>query len=252
MNCGAPLVDRYCGRCGQDHAHPRLRMKTLLGDWFESVLELDWPVVRTVVDLIIRPGRVCREYVDGRRRKYMSPLRYCVYAAAIFALLTVTLDVDTVGGFADLIGAEALSERKTLTEEEIAALTDAERKQLEAVEFVEQNIQFFSLASLPLVVFIQMLAFRGNRLNYAEHAAPVLYLNAQFFLLGAVTLLTGAHLWIWMTIVSSFVMLIYWIWACRVFYGRGWWATTWRSCIILFSKVVLDGLVGAIVVPIML
>ena len=51
-----------------------------------GVLELDFALLRTFGALCTQPGEVCRDYIEGRRGLYTSPLKYLFIAATLAAL----------------------------------------------------------------------------------------------------------------------------------------------------------------------
>lgn len=72
-NCGASLQGKYCHVCGQSgHIH-----RSLL-HMFEEVLHglfhFDTKAWRTIPALIFRPGKLTKEYIEGKRTSYVSPL----------------------------------------------------------------------------------------------------------------------------------------------------------------------------------
>ena len=80
-NCGTVLQGPYCHVCGQ-HGHDPLRsVAHAVEDVFESFWHLDGRVFRTLRDLLV-PGRLAAAYLDGRRARYLPPLR-------LFVILTV-------------------------------------------------------------------------------------------------------------------------------------------------------------------
>lgn len=80
-NCGTVLQGPYCHVCGQ-HGHDPLRsVGHAVEDVFESFWHLDGRVFGTLRDLLV-PGRLAAAYLDGRRARYLPPLR-------LFVILTV-------------------------------------------------------------------------------------------------------------------------------------------------------------------
>lgn len=95
-NCETPLVGAYCHICGQ-HAHNPLRsFKHAVEDVFESFWHLDGRIFRTLRDLLV-PGRVARNYLDGRRVAYVPPLRlFVILSLLTFFIGKLTIHVDPV------------------------------------------------------------------------------------------------------------------------------------------------------------
>ena len=86
-NCGAPAPDAYCPACGQE-TRPRLpTIREFAREAAGRYVALDGTLWRTLGALLFRPGMLTREYLAGRRRRYVRPLR--LYLAASLACFIV-------------------------------------------------------------------------------------------------------------------------------------------------------------------
>ena len=86
-NCGSPLVGPYCAQCGQ-HAHGSARaLGVLFHDAWHVLTHVDGRFWQTLKTLLLRPGRLTREYFAERRASYIPPARlYLVLSVLFFAL----------------------------------------------------------------------------------------------------------------------------------------------------------------------
>jgi hypothetical protein len=87
LNCGATLGGQYCGYCGQRAASRLISIWELLRDAFGDLLELDSRLWRTLIPLMIRPGKLTRDYLEGRRARYMPPFRMYLVMSIVFFLV---------------------------------------------------------------------------------------------------------------------------------------------------------------------
>lgn len=84
LNCGTQLSGaRYCGNCGQA-AQPHRTLGGLVGEFLSSLYNFDTKAWRTLPRLLVRPGTLTREYVYGKRARYISPL--AAFLLAIFLM----------------------------------------------------------------------------------------------------------------------------------------------------------------------
>jgi hypothetical protein len=156
LNCGAPVVGRYCSACGQTAGTDRLSFPRLFKDFFGHFVSLDSRVLRTFVAVSRRPGTFIREYLLGRRVGYSGPLTYY--------LLVVALNV----------GVSALLRHSSATPLEPDA----------GASFWDQNfvaLQIslaFGALMLPLAVFRRLLHFKEDY-SIAEHFSFLLFVLAQ-------------------------------------------------------------------------
>jgi hypothetical protein len=98
LNCSATLVGPYCAQCGQ-HAHESARsLHVLFHDAWHLITHLDGRVWNTLVPLLIRPGRLTREYFADHRARYVPPFRlYFIISVAFFGLASLTTGLSKLG-----------------------------------------------------------------------------------------------------------------------------------------------------------
>jgi len=84
LNCGTVLRGQYCEQCGQRATGRLISLWELLRDAFGDLLELDSRLWRTVIPLLIRPGKLTRDYLEGKRARYMPPFRMYLVLSIIF------------------------------------------------------------------------------------------------------------------------------------------------------------------------
>jgi hypothetical protein len=96
-NCGAALTGPFCSQCGQ-HAHPHRKLTHVFEEFLHGLLHLDTKTWRTIPMVIARPGTLTRNYVYGKRARYLSPLTLFLFT--IFLLFFVFSFVDAPVGMA--------------------------------------------------------------------------------------------------------------------------------------------------------
>lgn len=74
-NCETPLIGTYCHGCGQLAEDFHKSVWKLGREALESFFHLDGRLARTVPRLLWRPGRLTRDYIDGKRAFQVPPLR---------------------------------------------------------------------------------------------------------------------------------------------------------------------------------
>jgi len=86
-NCGALLHGPYCSQCGQKAADRIIPIWHMINEALEAVVELDMRVLWTLPKFLFLPGRLTKEYINGRRKRYIRPFR--LYLFTTFVLFTV-------------------------------------------------------------------------------------------------------------------------------------------------------------------
>lgn len=89
-NCGASITSNYCAQCGQRREHAVHSVSHFLREATEDLTHADSRLWRTIVPLLIRPGFLTREFLDGRRVTYLPPVRlYLVLSVLFFIIVAV-------------------------------------------------------------------------------------------------------------------------------------------------------------------
>ncbi|MCK9688185.1 DUF3667 domain-containing protein [Scleromatobacter humisilvae] len=86
-NCGAQAPSKFCPDCGQETTLHPPTLGEFLHEFVGHYVALEGELWRTLWVLLRRPGRLTREYLDGRRRRYVLPLRLYLTASFLFFLV---------------------------------------------------------------------------------------------------------------------------------------------------------------------
>lgn len=134
-NCGAPLQGEHCHVCGQPTKGLVRHFSSILGDFFDTVFNIDSRVLRTVGPLLIRPGFLSLEYFAGRRVRYVTPMRLFLFLSLVaFFAVHGSLDTDapesavpaTTG--TDISRATTPAQVREISEPVLAELDQARKK----------------------------------------------------------------------------------------------------------------------------
>jgi len=90
-NCGAKLTGPFCAQCGQ-HAYPRRKLIHVIGELAHGIFYLETKTWRTLPMVLFRPGTLTRNYVFGKRARYLSPLTMFLFAIFIMFFAFSTID----------------------------------------------------------------------------------------------------------------------------------------------------------------
>lgn len=93
-NCQSRLPGKaeYCSQCGQKQVSGRIKLRTLLAEFFETVFNLESRFFRTLGALFL-PGKLTQEFFKGRHQRYFRPIRlFFVMAILHFAVIAFVVD----------------------------------------------------------------------------------------------------------------------------------------------------------------
>ena len=91
LNCNADLFGRFCHVCGQENIEPKETVWGLISHFFYDITHFDGKFFSTCRYLITRPGFLPKEYLEGRRARYLHPIRMYVFTSAVFFLIFFSL-----------------------------------------------------------------------------------------------------------------------------------------------------------------
>ncbi len=74
-NCATPLAGPWCHACGQSAEDYHRSLIRLAGEALEGLFELDGRLWRTLPNLLVRPAKLTRDYLDGHRAPQAPPFR---------------------------------------------------------------------------------------------------------------------------------------------------------------------------------
>ncbi len=147
LNCGVPLdiIDRYCHNCGQINTTKKLSFKDFFSEFFASIFSYDSRLRHTVVALLFSPGKISKEYVEGKRIKYANPFRFYLSVSIIFFIINgLFIDFDGFSvGIEDNVtkGKEVIDEiKKDVDTDSLRYKINAEIKKNEDLSLSDKKI----------------------------------------------------------------------------------------------------------------
>ena len=257
LNCGEPLASlqlnpqpnprpNFCPACGQE---TNLKPPTLIAfmqQFGGAYLSTEGALWRTLKLLLLKPGELTCQYLAGRRKHYVLPLRLYLTISVVTLLLVrvlggVQVDLATVQGFdpkkADAIpitiaggragmknGAFYCNDLPAWLCRQLKARVDLDGPafQREVERFGERfvaNLGAAMFVLLPSFALWLKLAYRNRRLRYTEHLVFALHLHAFWFIALAFALPDSVGL----ATVAISTMPVYAMLALkRVYRGRFW------------------------------
>jgi len=92
LNCDHPLdiSDEYCPNCSQLNSTKKLAFNDFFNEFFAGIFAYDSRFSRTLGVLLFQPGKISKDYIEGKRVRYANPYRFYLSASIIFFLLWST------------------------------------------------------------------------------------------------------------------------------------------------------------------
>ena len=148
LNCGFIVNENYCSRCGQKVEVKRLTWHSLGEEIFHFFTHVEKGFLKTTIQLIMYPGRLCKSYLDGKRKGYHKPVG--------FLLIWITLYLFTwylSGHFTHFkySGAASIVTWDSST-----------------LDLVQKYRSLIDIVLLPFSAFINWFIIGRPKLNYVE------------------------------------------------------------------------------------
>jgi len=267
-NCGAPVDGAYCAACGQETALRLPTLREFLREAAGRYVALDGRFWRTMFALLARPGFLTREYLAGRRRRYIRPARLYLFATLIFFAVTRLL-VGPIDIFE--VRADTPEEAKYLSpdkgfnvqmgEDAFGSLELQKRwnrfnnlsRSDKAEQLGEGMLRYAPYALfvlLPAFALLLKLVYLGRRRRYprrprlyGEHLVFAAYDHAFVFVAATIMLLLLGRTMA--LTIGVWVVGLYLLLSMRSVYGGPWIGLLLRAFVLFVSYMVLVGLATA-------
>lgn len=211
LNCGTNIQLSHCPECGQSEIDSDPTLREFLHELAEELLHWDGKLFRTYRLLVTRPGELTREYLAGRRVRYISPLRVYLTCSLLFFFLGTLVPqpqrtvVQKGRAISTQLGPITIPEKDSAAT--IAALDSLARhrklaSRLWGTHFgaamrqrglvtarMAAAIPKTMFALVPLFAALVMVAFRRTRRRFPQHLAFALHVHAYLFLVLTIMLI---------------------------------------------------------------
>jgi len=240
-NCGTPLRGPFCSDCGQKAGPLDPTVHDFLHDFSHEMLHVDGRIFRSVWKLLSAPGFLTREQFDGRRAKWVSPIRlYLIFSLAYFAA------VSFAGSGIDVVQTENDPEATAILQrlgfDSPAALEAAVE---DARDHWGPRAMFLLV---PVFAWLVGVAWKGRGRHYPQHLYFALHVHAAWFAVAALVELSTAFapsaLARSLGLIPVVYGFLYVVLAFRRAYGATWSQSLGRTMAILLAYFMVVGFVA--------
>lgn len=86
LNCGTDVPGRYCTNCGQENIVPHETFGHLVKEFAADLVHYDSKTLLTFKYLFTKPGFITKEYIAGKRVKFVHPIKLYIFSSFVFFL----------------------------------------------------------------------------------------------------------------------------------------------------------------------
>ena len=214
LNCDTQLNGTFCSQCGQKETH-RYTFSHIVHEFVHVFTHADKGIFALARQVLLRPGFVARDLVEGKRKRYFNLFQYLLLIVGVvtFLMVKTNLITDIMNSMNQANNVQA-SSRLAAMQQKTAAL-------------LQQYNNLFQLVLIPVYAASAWLFFARKRVNYAEtivlHVASTAQTSTLSIPLALLMLATrGTSGFMLIAAGSMAVMLFSFALCYRQFFGFGW------------------------------
>lgn len=230
LNCGETFTGEYCPYCGQKASTGRITVRTSIQSFLAAISSVDSTFFRTMGNLLWRPGVLVRDYICGRRVRYVHPVKLLTSLVAVYLLVIFIFGI--APGEVNIFDGEAMDKH-------------VHSESLESAIYFLSSILSNKVVSSLLSAFVCLMPFAlmfrskaltrpdgtNARLNIAEHFCALTYAACIQFTFSMVLKLGESigldHNTAYSIDTLLFVLVP--VFMYRQMLKVSWWSGIWRS-----------------------
>jgi hypothetical protein len=142
--------ENFCPHCGQHNDSRRVSIKEMIMHFFGGFFAFDNLFLKTLIPLLTSPGKVSKDYINGRRKSYTNPFIFLLHSAIVFLIVSGLIQMFNFTKKDDLKSDQLQHELKIKVEDFFS---------------VQQNIQILKDSSIAIVEKEKLFAGLLNQNN---------------------------------------------------------------------------------------
>ena len=89
LNCGQPFTggEKFCSYCGQKNSSKKLTFGIFINNIVSGFFSYDSRFWNTFIPLLTKPGQVSKQYIEGKRARFVNPFQLYLNVSIIFFLI---------------------------------------------------------------------------------------------------------------------------------------------------------------------
>jgi len=183
LNCNQHLThtQKFCSNCGQVASTHRFTIASFFHEGFHAVTHADKGLFYLLKELLLRPGLVAREFIEGKRKKYFNPFTFFLLLMALFVFVGTFVSHDNAKQTIP-VGITKIKDPK-VRETTIIQYQRA----MAAKDFFTKRGNLVAMFAIPFFALFYWLIYYRRPYNYSEHLVAnlmfVTFANLAFTLI---------------------------------------------------------------------
>lgn len=171
LNCNTVLTGEYCHKCGQKRIAPGDRsVAKFLQHFVEEFFTFDAKFFRSFKLLLLYPGQLTNEYIEGRVNRFISPLKMYLFISLVAFFVSGIISPDNMDTLKDYKGLSSIVnniiESKGVSRELIEERYNSE---------INSKLPIYMFAMILLFSLPLKLIYLSKKRYYVEHLVFALH-----------------------------------------------------------------------------
>lgn len=211
-NCESVLYGRYCHFCGQDLFQGSKRtLGSIIYHSAENLFAIDNKLFVSLKYLLFQPGKLTKEYINGRIVRYIHPTKLFWFISILFFMLLAIVPsnednlsqseklkvetevTDSTGSSLADVPDKTLNTTDNITtknaKEKNKTKNDNDLQQYQIKQSFMKYAPYVSFLLIPFFAFLLTIFFRKKEFFYADHLIFALHFHAFVFILFSIYIL---------------------------------------------------------------
>ena len=214
-NCKTELIARYCHSCGQDsYAGCERTVGEILYNTVDTVFAWDNKIFKTLKYLIFYPGKLTKEFFNGRVIQYVYPAKMFWFITILFFAVinlgdkidndssdkkSIKINIDEKASQESIVAPIQQEMKGEKVEEDAIADPPVKKKKIKTEQMIQIESKFKQdfVNYMPYVMFLLVpffalllfMLFYKKKKYYANHMIFALHFHSFVFLLFMVMIL---------------------------------------------------------------
>lgn len=252
LNCDYSFnkEENYCPNCSQENHDLKIPFRHFVEEFLEGLFHFDSKMWLSLKTLFFYPGKITNDFLEGKRVRFVPPIRlYVFFSFIFFFLLNIVTHVDekekdikvidiikekskqdTANKISNLDSVQYLIEQDTtMSKSEIAffknfkKVMNLNKEQLSNLnQTIYKYMSYALFLLLPIFALIMKLIYYRSHKFYYEHLIAAIHYHIIIFIILILSIpIFVLHLPFWLILILIFATYVYFVFSLKVVFKQG-------------------------------